>query len=191
MSNYYKTWPSSSCGYNKDLNWSCSIAIQYLTKIAPKYKNSGRIGIVVMDLDDTIFFSDDEKEDEITIKEMCIGEDIFILPINRQVVKVAEVAEKLGFKILYLTARPSESRMASIVNLNMFNVPKGTVVVNDRDQDPWNKIKIRQELAAKPNHDIVATFGDKWTDVYMPGPNTMIVKLPEGDSRVAYIYIPS
>jgi predicted secreted acid phosphatase len=189
-SRYYAGWPNK-CEYNTDLNWACSVAIQYLKKIAPKYKENGKTGIVIFDLDDTLFFGD--PDNSVGVTEMSLGihkdQEVFILPINEQVVKVAVTARKLGFKILCLTARPQESQMASVANLKMFRIPHDMLVMNDKDEDPFFKIKIRRQLV-KPKQDVVLTMGDQFTDIFLPGPNTAAIKLPDPDSQCSYAYIP-
>jgi hypothetical protein len=191
---YYKGWPNKS-PYNDDIKWACQISIQYLQKIAPKYKNSGKIGLVIFDIDDTLCMGD--PANVIGVREMEMGthkgpdgdeQDVFILPMNNPVVKVAKVARQLGFKIVALTARPQESRLASVTNLNMFNVPYDMIIMNNKEEDPHFKIRIRNQLQ-KPGQDIVMTVGDQPMDVYLPG-NSAAIKLPDPELKCSYAYIP-
>ena len=92
-------------------------------------------------------------------------------------------------KIICLTARPQESQLASVSNLNMFNIPHDMLIMNDKDEDPFFKIKIRRQLV-KPNQDIVLTIGDQFTDIYLPGTNTAAIKLPDPDSTCSYAFFP-
>jgi predicted secreted acid phosphatase len=192
---YYKGWPGK-CPYNDDLNWAAKLAIQYLEKISPRYKGTGKIGLVIFDLDDTIFMGDPAQV--IGIVEMSLGmhkgpngeeQEIFILPVNRQIVKVANVARQLGFKIVCLTARPQESQLASVTNLNMFSVPNDMLLMNNKDEDPFFKIRVRRQLSSTPNQDIVLTIGDQFTDLYFPG-SAAAIKLPDPESKVSYAYFP-
>jgi hypothetical protein len=48
-----------------------------------------------------------------------------------------------------LTARPETSRLASITNLNMFDIPFDAIIMNDRDEDYFFKIKTRRQLEKK------------------------------------------
>ncbi len=191
---YWAGWPGK-CQYNNDLNWACSIAIDYLTKIAPSYKkggvNEGKIGLVIFDLDDTLFMGDPESMIGVTEMSLGIhnGQEVFILPPNKQVVSVANKARELGFKVICLTARPKESQMASVANLNMFNIPHDMLIMDELDEDPFFKIRIRRKLV-KPNQHIVCTIGDQITDIYLPGKNTCAIKLPDPESKCAYAYIP-
>lgn len=186
---YWKGWPSK-CPYNDDIKWACKIAIEYLNKIAPKYRNSNKVGIVVFDIDDTLCFGD--PANVIGVREMELGvhngQEVFILPMNNPVVKVAEVAHKHGFKIVALTARPKESKMASITNLNMFRVPFDHIIMNDGDEDPFFKIRVRRNLQ-KQNQDVVLTVGDQPFDVYLPG-KAAAIKLPDPEDKMSRAYIP-
>lgn len=186
---YFKGWPGAS-PYTTDLKWACQMAIQYLQKIAPSYKNSRKIGLVVFDIDDTLCFGDPASVIGVREMEMGIhqGQDVFILPMNNSVVKVAKVARELGFKIVALTARPAESKLASITNLNMFNVPYDMIIMNDKDEDPFFKIRIRRQLE-KPGQDVVMTVGDQPMDVYLPG-GAAVIKLPDPELKCSYAYFP-
>ena len=184
---YWRGWPGK-CPYNDDVKWACQIAIKYLKSIAPKYRN--RTGVVVFDIDDTLCFGD--PANVIGVREMELGvhqgQEVFILPMNNPVVKVAEVARQLGFKIVALTARPKESKMASITNLNMFRVPFDHIIMNDGDEDPHFKIRVRRNLQKK-NQDVVLTVGDQPFDVYLPG-KAAAIKLPDPDDKMSRAYIP-
>ena len=188
---YFSGWPGA-CMYNEDLKWACSIAIQYLTKIAPQYKASGKKGLVVFDIDDTIVFGD--PAEVVGVKEMELGrhkgQEVFILPVNQSVVKVANVARALGFSIICLTARPKESQLASATNLNMFNVPYDQLIMNEKDQDPFFKIHVRKKLNSVENQDVVCTIGDQPFDCYLPGGNCAAIKLPSPEQKCSYAYIP-
>jgi hypothetical protein len=196
MSAYWKGWPNK-CPYSEDIEWASKIAIDYLVKLAPVYKKNGRVGIVVFDLDDTLFMGD--PEEAIDLIAMSLGnhvdakgleQEVFIYPVNNPIKKIASVAKKLGFKVICLTARPNESKLASIANLNMFEVPHDYLLMNEGDADPYFKVHLRQKLATKPNQDVVCTVGDMYTDLLLPGPNTCIIKLPEPDLKCSYAYVP-
>lgn len=199
MSNaYWKGWPGKS-PYTDDINWASKVGLAYLEKIGPIYKKNGRIGLVIFDLDDTLFMGDPESG--VGITEMSLGlhpnpnnggeeQEVFILPPNNPIKQIAVRAKELGFKVICLTARPSISQLASVANLKMFDIPYDCLIMNDKDEDPYFKVKVRKRLAAKPNQDIVCTIGDQYTDIFLPGGNTCAIKLPDPDSKCSYAYIP-
>lgn len=185
---YWNDWPMSSCEYVKDLTWAAKLSAQYLQKIAPKYK--GKNALVVSDFDDCICWGDTERR---IVKDMELGyingQEIFILPPNRPIVNLLKVARQLGFKIVVLTARPPSSKLATITNLNMFDIPYDQLIMNDEDDDnPLFKVNVRRRLAVK--QQVILTIGDQYNDVLLPGRNCAAVKLPDPDSKVSYIYIP-
>lgn len=187
MSNktYFKGWPYN-CPYIEDLKWACQVSIKYLQSILPKLQSSGKKGLVIFDIDDTLLFGDPAHA--IPVKEMEIGESIFILPPNMHIVNLAKQAKQMGFSIVALTARPKESRESSVLNLNMFQIPYDMIIMNDKDQYPEFKIDIRKKLEQK-NQIVVLTIGDQIGDLYMPG-NAAAIKLPEPDLKCSYAYFP-
>jgi len=190
--NKYEYWAGypGDCPYYTDLNWVRGISVNYLKKIAPVIKAAGKTGIVVFDIDDTLVFGDPAKV--VGVQEMVVGkmngQEIFLLPPNPQIVQVAQFAKSLGFKIVALTARPKESKMASIRNLQDFKIPYDMLIMNEKDEDPFFKIGIRR-LLEKPNQTVVLTLGDQPCDCIFPGTGAAI-KLPDEDSFCAYAYIP-
>lgn len=181
MSNYWQLWPTQG-EYSKDLNWGAKVAIDYLRKIKPKnLKNP----CVLFDVDETLVFGD--PEEKLGVREMELGErqgqPIFVLPPNPQVVKIAKEARKLGYKVIVLTARPSTSKLATITNLDMFGIPYDKVFMNDKDEDPEFKIRLRRLIANQNN--LILTVGDQPADVLLPG-RSGILKLPDPESKTTY-----
>ena len=62
------------------------------------------------------------------------------------------------------------------------------ILMNDKNEDPAFKIKIRRSLE-KPNQTVVLTIGDQPFDCILPG-RSAAIKLPDPDSKCAYVYIP-
>jgi len=180
---YYKDWPKPSCKYIQDVNWAAKIGVQYLNSV--KTKPSNKPKCVVFDIDDTLVFGDPESI--IGVREMELGEhdgqEIFILPKNEPIVKLADYCKANGFFIAVITARPKTSRLASLTNMNMFKIPYDCLVMNDADDDPCFKVNVRRKLAEKYN--IVLTVGDMITDLLLCG-TAAILKLPDPDSRNSY-----
>lgn len=183
---YWKNWPEN-CPYNDDLNWACSLGIKYLESVKPKLKKTG---LVVFDLDDTLFMND--PDEVIGIEDMKLGikndQLIFIAPVNLQVVTLARKAKLLGFKIVIITSRPLESKIASLANLRMFDIPFDKIIMNNNNRKHCYKIDARKELESK-EHTVVLTVGDQPFDCYMPG-TAGVIKLPDPECKASYAYFP-
>lgn len=182
---YYSGWPGK-CPYNDDLNWGCGLAIKYLDKVVNEVRSSGKKGVVVFDVDDTLVMGDPAKV--IGIVDMEIGSDIFVLPPNLQVVAVANKAKSLGFEVIALTARPPESKLATTSNLKMMGIPCNQLIMNEKDDDPCFKIKVRKDLE-RQGKKVVLTMGDQPFDCFMPG-EAAAIKLPDPESMCCYAFFP-
>jgi len=175
MMTYFKTWPKPTNYYVQDLIWAMKVGMQYLGKV--KDKPSSNPKCVVFDFDDCLVFGD--PANVVGVKEMELGEhdgsEIFILPRNEPIVKLAEYAKANGFQIIILTARPAESKEATRWNSQMLKIPFDAVVMNDGDSDPCFKVNVRRRIAKK--YDIMLTVGDQITDCLSPG-RAAFIKLP-------------
>lgn len=181
---YWKDWPMGG-EYKKDIEWASEIGIKYLQQI----KNSVPMekSAIIFDVDETLVFGD--PEELLGVREMELGEhkgqSVFILPPNTPIVKICSTAKKLGFKIIVLTARPATSKIATLTNLDMFNIPYDYIIMNNKDSDPQFKITARRQLQDKFN--IVLTVGDQPCDVLLPG-KSAVLKLPDPESKCSYFY---
>lgn len=188
---YFKGWPSPQSMYMSDIKWASKKGIEYMQKIKRAYGQKIRQYnmVVIFDVDETLVFGD--PDDSIGVKEMELGDHggqtVFILPPNPPIVKMAAEAKEMGFKVIILTARPNCSKMATVTNLDMFKIPYDSVIVNDRDEDPAFKLRVRRKLAQKYN--VVLTVGDQVCDVLLPG-KAAFIKLPEPDLKGSYAYFP-
>jgi predicted secreted acid phosphatase len=185
---YFKGWPKNTNEYMKDLNWAARVGVQILDKY--KAKQTAKPKCVIFDIDDTLVFGDPDSE--VGVREMELGEhdgqEIFVLPPNGPIVKLAEYAKRNGFVIVVLTARPKTSREASRVNMNYFKIPYDAIIMNDGDDDPCFKVNVRRRIANK--YDVSLTVGDQVTDVLCPGGGTAFIKLPDPTSKVSYAWCP-
>lgn len=176
---YFKGWPAPASPYVQDLIWAMKVGIQYLDKV--KGKPSAKPKCVVFDFDDCLVFGDPAAV--VGVKEMELGEhngsDIFILPRNEPIVKIAEYAKANKFQVLILTARPKSSREATRWNSNMLKIPFDAIIMNDGDSDPCFKVNVRRRISSK--YDIILTIGDQITDCLCPGKSAFI-KLPDPGS---------
>ena len=183
MSQYWIKWPSGG-DYVQDLNWACKAAIQYLRKVKQSGQNYTR-PCVLFDVDETLVFGD--PEEKVGVREMELGDHngqpVFVLPPNPQIVKIALEAKKLGFSIIVLTARPKTSKLATITNMDMFRIPYNQLIMNERDEDPEFKIRIRRMISK--NNTLLLTIGDQCCDVLLPGKSAAL-KLPDPESKCSY-----
>lgn len=185
---YWNGWLRNVGPYSKDLIWALNIGKQILDKY--KVKKTAKQKCIVFDIDDTLVFGD--PEEVMGVKEMELGQidgdDIFILPRNEPIVKLAEYAKANGYMIIVVTARPKSSRLASIENMKQLRIPYDALIMNDGDANPFFKVGVRRKIAAR--YEICLTVGDQITDVICPGVNTSFIKLPEPESKASYAYIP-
>jgi predicted secreted acid phosphatase len=185
---YWKGWLNNTSEYSKDLIWAYNVGKSVLDKY--KVKNTSKPKCVVFDIDDTLVFGDPESL--VGVREMELGEmdgqEIFILPRNEPIVKLAEYAKANKFVIVILTARPKTSRLASQKNLDMLRIPYDAIIMNDGDDDPCFKVGVRRRIANK--YEVCMTVGDQITDCLSPGMNTSFLKLPDPTSKASYAYIP-
>lgn len=189
MSNddYWKGWPSKG-NYVSDCMWGYKIGVEILNrykKIETKLPKC-----IVFDIDDTLVFGD--PDEVIGVREMELGEHdgqpIFILPRNEPICKLAEEGKKLGYVIVVLTARPSQSKKASITNMNMLHIPNDAIIMNDGDHDPCFKVNVRRKISQK--YHVALTVGDQITDCLCPGSTAAAIKLPDPTSKCSYAWIP-
>jgi acid phosphatase class B len=190
---YFKGWPKNTNAYVQDLIWAMKIGMQYLNKI--KDKPSSKPKCVVFDFDDCLVFGDPAAI--VGVREMEMGEhdgsEIFLLPRNEPIVKLAEYAKINKFQVVILTARPKESLEATKWNCRDFKIPLDAIIMNDGDKDPCFKVNTRRRIAIK--YDIVLTIGDQITDVLCPGGKTAFIKLPDpgtyDDDKKTWSTLPS
>lgn len=186
---YWLGWPSKG-QYFEDCMWAYKLSLQYLEKI--KNITTQKQKCVVFDIDDTLVFGDPDSV--IGVREMELGkhgnppQEVFILPRNEPICKIAEYCKKAGIVIVVLTARPKTSRLASITNMNMMHIPYDALIMNDGDSDPCFKINVRRKIADK--YYIALTIGDQITDIFCPGGKTAAIKLPDPTSKFSYAWIP-
>ena len=162
--------------YFQDLLWAMKVGMQYLDRI--KNKPSQKPKCVVFDFDDCLVFGDPASV--VGVREMELGEhdgnEIFCLPRNEPIVKLAEYSKSRGFQVVILTARPKTSREATKWNSHMFKIPFDAIVMNDGDDDPCFKVNVRRRIATK--YEVILTIGDQITDCLCPG-KAAFIKLPE------------
>lgn len=198
---YFKGWPKPESPYMKDLIWAMKVGIQYTDRV--KNKASQKQKCAIFDFDDCLVFGDPASV--VGVTEMNLGEhdghDIFLLPRNEPIVRLAEYLKTSGITLIILTARPKTSREATRWNCREYKIPYDAIIMNDGDNDPCFKVNVRRRIADRYN--IIMTVGDQITDCLCPGADTAFIKLPDpgnydrtsntwyGHSLASYAYIPN
>lgn len=144
-------------------------------------KQSALPKAIIMDVDDTLVFTINSKVKFIKINKNYV----FLYPGIKPIVQVAQIAKKLGYKIIILTARPRESFLSTKFNLDILQVPYDEIHMNNYNQDISFKYKVRLELLKR--YSVLFTIGDQIGDVNGP-PGLLGIKLPSQDSYKVQIY---
>ena len=180
IKSYFNGWPKPSSAYVQDLVWAMKVGIQFLDRV--KNIQTSKPKCVVFDFDDCLIFGDTAST--VGVKEMELGEhdgdEIFLLPRNEPICKLAEFAKANKFTIIILTARPKTSCEATRWNCRDFRIPYDAILTNDKMDDACFKVNVRRRVAAK--YDIMLTVGDQITDCLCPGGKTAFIKLPDPGS---------
>ncbi len=184
---YWDGWFFNKAEYTKDLIWAYKLGTKIID--AYKIKQFDKPKCVIFDIDDTIVFGD--PEEEVGCSDMNLGtlgdQDLFVGPINDPIGNLVKYCKKNGFIIIILTARPPTSKLASEINMKMFNIPYDKIECKPRENYEQFKIDRRKEISK--NYTICLTVGDQVTDVIFSGINTSFIKLPEPESKASYAYI--
>jgi predicted secreted acid phosphatase len=194
---YWTNWPK--CEYTKDLQWATDVTIKYLTAYKKKPQTNPKPAAIIFDIDDTLVFTDPEQVlnlQELTYNvpdttgKMC---EVDISPPNMPIINLLNHSRSMDFKIILLTARPASCAIATVKDMEVYGILYDKLIMNSIDKkgeplDPCFKLKERKKLNSAFN--IVATIGDQLTDVYLPGSNTLVVKLPDIKSKCSYIIPP-
>jgi 3-deoxy-D-manno-octulosonate 8-phosphate phosphatase KdsC-like HAD superfamily phosphatase len=173
--NFYKGWPTKGPYVNK-LKEIFELVSNYLHKI-PKYTTF----TAIFDIDDTLVYTD-----PLNILPYDVNKTInkkFILPENKDIVKIAKTCNKLGIKVIIITARPYDSESSSIKNLELLNIKYDEIYHNKNYPDKRFKIKLKQNLSKK--HNIILSIGDSWIDLQGLD-NCLCIKLPDTEDINSY-----
>ena len=85
---------------------------------------------IIMDVDDTLVSTINSKVKFIHVNNSIV----FLYPGIKPMVQVAQVAKKLGYKIIILTARPRESFLSTKFNLDILEIPYDEIHMINRSQ---------------------------------------------------------
>lgn len=143
-------------------------------------KNKSLYNAVIFDVDDTIVSTVNKPK---IIK--LSSKEIFIYPGIPQIVNLAKKANYLGYKVIILTARPKESFLSTVFNLDLLKIKYDSIYMNTYNQPIEFKIKVREYLCNKYN--ILFTIGDQVADV--AGPSGLLgIKLPSQGFNKIQLY---
>ena len=127
-------------------------------------KTSVKTPVAIFDVDGTLL--DDSK-----------GASEYYGP-NTEIVKIARECRRNGVKIIILTARPLDSKIATRVNLNMHGIPFDKMIINEKSEPPAFKRSIRSQI--ERDHNVILAIGDKVHDYDSSGPSVMRVRVING-----------
>ena len=166
--NYYNGWPTNGEYVNK-LNHIENTICKYLINF-PKlnYKLS-----VIFDIDDTLLFSNKSQ----------MSNNTYYLKQIIQIGNILRLCNELNFKIIIITARPEESRVWSIENLKMYNLPFHEIYHNKYYPDINFKIQLQKQLSQF--NKIILSIGDQWPDI-LGLSNCLCIKLPSVQDHNSY-----
>lgn len=135
---------------------------------------------VIFDVDDTLI----STQKPVTLQQLG-SREVFLFPAIVEMVRVAQLAKRLGYHIIIITARPSSSRYSTEVNLRNIGVEYDKLYVNENNEHISFKIRIRTDILK--THNVLCTIGDQPGDVI--GPKGMIgIKLPSIYDNTVKLY---
>ena len=177
--NYYKGWPDSGKYYDK-LNQIEDMVSKYLINFS---KINNKKNTVIFDIDDTLVYTDNINMFPAKKFPFEWLPGYMIFPEIPQMVRIAKLCKKLGFKIIIITARPSASKKSSIKNLKLFGIEYDEIYHNDNNQGLNFKISLKRKLSQTNN--IILSIGDQWPDIQgLTG--CLCIKLPSIQDQNAY-----
>jgi len=154
----------------------------YLVQLLIKDKRKSTA--IIMDVDDTLVYTRSNGVSLIKYTKICHTE-VFIFPGIKEMIEVTQVAKRLGYRVIILTARPKESYLSTKFNLDILKVPYDEIIMNTYKQDISFKYKIRQDILKR--YKVLFSVGDQVADVNGP-PGLLGIKLPSLDSNKVQIY---
>ena len=135
---------------------------------------------VIFDVDDTLVTT----QKPVTLQQFG-NREVFLFPAIVEMVRVAQLAKRLGYQIIILTARPSSSRYSTEVNLRNIGVEYDKLYMNENNEHISFKRRVRKNILK--THNILFTVGDQPDDVI--GPKGMIgIKLPSLYDHTVKLY---
>ena len=139
---------------------------------------------IIMDVDDTLVFTNPGGHSDVRYVKLN-NTTLFLYPGINQMIEVVQLAKKLNYRIIILTARPRESFLSTRFNLDLLKIPYDAIYLNPKNEASNFKYGVRKQLMNK--YDILFSVGDQVADVN--GPSGIIgIKLPSPDSHKVQIF---
>lgn len=176
--NYHKGWPNSG-KYFETMNIIYNNLYQYLIN----FPRTGQKYTVIFDIDDTLVYTDHANLFPTKKFPYNIIKDYMIFPEIPQISNIAKLCNKLGFKVIIITARPYQSESSSKKNLELLGIKYDEMYHNKNYPDLNFKINLKRKLSKTNN--IILSVGDQWPDLQGLY-NCLCIKLPSYQDNNAY-----
>ena len=170
---YFKKWPHGGY-YVKDLKNAYQEFLNYISNL---YLDNLVEPAIIIDIDDTILFTDPLN---------LVGIDKVNLPPNPYIWLIPFICRDFGVKVIILTARNEKWLEHTKNNLNLHNIPYDKIIMNKTKSSVF-KVQKRKNLRRK--YTIIAEIGDQWPDVSDTN-DSLAIKLPSYDDLRLYIKKP-
>lgn len=158
LKDYYNNWPLEECKYVQDLKYVNECAVKYLEELEKSVKK----GIVLFDFDETIVFGPSYLRGCMELGYIK-GQEIFIGLPNNYIVSLMRKIKQMGFKIVVWTLRPNSSKLATIINMNMFDIPYDDLMGFDEDYGFKSTATIAENIN-NAHEEVVLCIGDQVID---------------------------
>ena len=180
---YHDCTGAAGC-YQKDLDAQADLAMAFLRKRAA-HRNRGENLALVLDIDETTLSNWDEMSRanfEYNSKDFNAWVMSAQAPAIQGTLRIYELAEDLGVKVIFITGRPETQRASTEANLRLRGFGKWErVILRQADQQKLSaeeyKSVARGEVAEK--FRIVLNVGDQWSDLRGANPAEYSVKYPD------------
>lgn len=171
---YYEQWPHSGY-YVKDLESAYEEFLKYISSL---YKDNLVNPAIIIDIDDTILFTDPLN---------TVGIDKVNLPPNPYIWLIPFICRDYNVKIIILTARNERWLQNTKKNLDLHGIPYDKIIMN-KTKSSLFKIEKRKQLRNK--YTIISEIGDQWPDVSETN-DSLAIKLPSYNDLRLYIKHPT
>lgn len=177
---YYINWPDNG-PYVNDLNKVYDCVSKYLFLNFQKESPSKKEYVAIFDLDDTVFYSDPLGLHNIEKVARKTGKLIY--PGIWQIIKLVNLCNNLGIKVIFITARPYATEESSKINLSNLGMKYYKMYHNKNFPDSEFKIDLQKKISKK--YRVIFAIGDSWNDI-RGLKKCLCIKLPKYDDIKTY-----